>query len=1817
MFDQTKSSIPYGTNGSPRNVLPSRSSALESKISNLGGSNSSALMPSVELMTEKSSNLTSSPTNPNPHPYAKRYQLVSSPKAAQSLSQRLPSQGQLSPYTLSVLPSVGPSASPSPSTGASLRGNSSFFSASLGPVNSNSVPTAKGVSSLANTPNTLATNTGGSSVASLNGSNVGFGFPHRPLLKELSPTGLVHHSPMYTLRSPNRSSGSVNSAGIAGHQSSAGPSSLDEKAGSPPSSRGAGGRVVPLPLAFDSSNAGALLGAAQLRNGSGSGLLSGSRRNMSDTTAPPSPLRLGGASNSGHGSLNRIPSLSKVTSMGGSNEGSSDGITNPAPSSSKIGCNAAQAPMHSTNILSSATESMASSGFEVACPNGQSQAPPPTVSSFVGNFYATVAGTSSNLPTSCVYAEDHSSAPTVSFPHVPSPPLRIQGSATAQPWRLQHAQYIRSRQSSPDSNEVNVPVVEGSRPETGNVGINPSPNQHPLILGTQQEGGPSPAGGRNIFSGSASSSVKPLARHSRHGSTSPVLFAFELPLGNTPHQKRVGSAYSSLRSRSQSRGPYCLPVPSTRRTSSALMAPTNRTGISPSAAPLTCLTTTVSTLGHSPLATPAVLDHAADESEFSILVAAQANSASVAAHTEATSNVSGSVSRTSSCCTDTTNATSSLSPRIAVDGSSVTLSDPSGSPNSAAASPAQRRGMVPRHLGIGGGYLGSDMIHRTNTTTSQGSSTHYYRGMEMYQASMEDLMTLGHNIMANVTASGSGFVMGAGVGMIPHHSSELDPVAGGDTVRVSTSAAPTPTAGEGIPIHLKGRSTSAGRRLGGNVVFLEREKVETGYEEGLGIGRSRTSSTMTSGSATVQSSFNAGQHSPSPHSQGSASNLVHISGRKRSTGDIESSYNSARAQRTVSDMSMLGMADPSRLVRNDARKSIITKNAERLVDDADIESINNYMFEQKISSTKASTVYLAYDPVGDCRYAIKVLPRMALTNGWDSAAVSRVNSRTTPVPSVSVPSEPQSARRMTVDRQDLEAISARQLPSIATTPREGPFDSASAQRSGAYTSPFGGMPLSAAGYATVPAPPLSAKPTFVGSDIIHLDPVLEKRCREVAIMKEANCIYIVRLHEAILDPKHRYMYLVMEYVDGGRILKPSTDEAYQYERLHQLKAVRYAKQLITGLTFLHVKGIVHRDIKPENVLLDMTNDHVKLTDFGVSETVKEGTKIHPTSGGYSVAGTPMFLAPEAFGTEPFDVMPLDVWAFGVTVYALATGNLPFKGGSIEEVGHSVRTTTPVFPDSMHPALKTMCKRCLVKDPQKRITMGQLWYACLLPQDREAVGKQIPSESRSFFEIKRPPKAAPLVTNRGSLAVSNNAQSPLRKRSKRSSSRKENDVPCVSDAVARAARDLAAANTSNRLPPQLSAMTSSTSSEKVPEIFRSGTHPFNNEVTASNVALDVLSEDSQDTEDRVRKGEKIILNGVVSLSSDEGDAPRRSSTAMKDREEVNEVVASTHIKGEGLTSPDQTEITLLSRSGHNTVDSIFVVSPPDEPSPEASPKLFRQMTAEELDFAIPSALRDDASPTHTDDRRESMWSDNELSANDLGNGSFNFSSTAEMAAALASDWAASTTEFSGGLEGFVNGSFAFAAVAELLKINEPKVEVTDAHLAGAFVFAQPSTSSQTPRWTPESRANLSHHQHMETPSVSRVPSGLTGHKMVSTTDTTPRTRNSSIPPVAVGLSTAIAEYEAESNPMHGADIPLTPNSSRPAPVAFLHSPSPSLFTPRLNGTQTVPPSEMASPESFVPRSGNSTYPPLPLGVTLDSPTEAVVPPLRIPLADEGR
>ncbi|KAI9313408.1 kinase-like domain-containing protein [Dichotomocladium elegans] len=205
----------------------------------------------------------------------------------------------------------------------------------------------------------------------------------------------------------------------------------------------------------------------------------------------------------------------------------------------------------------------------------------------------------------------------------------------------------------------------------------------------------------------------------------------------------------------------------------------------------------------------------------------------------------------------------------------------------------------------------------------------------------------------------------------------------------------------------------------------------------------------------------------------------------------------------------------------------------------------------------------------------------------------------------------------------------------------------------------------------------------------------QRTVREMAMMQLLRHPHICQLKEWISEGDLYYMFL--EYVDGGQLL----DYIIQHGKLREKQARKFARQIASALDYCHRNSIVHRDLKIENIMLTRTED-VKIIDFGLSN-------VYSPKGLLSTfCGSLYFAAPELLRARPYIGPEVDVWSFGVVLYVLVCGRVPFDDTNLPALHAKIKAgQVDAYPDHLSKDCVDLLMRILTVDPKRRITLPQI------------------------------------------------------------------------------------------------------------------------------------------------------------------------------------------------------------------------------------------------------------------------------------------------------------------------------------------------------------------------------------------------------------------------------------------------------------------------------------------------------------------------------
>ncbi|XP_039748992.1 probable serine/threonine-protein kinase drkD isoform X3 [Pararge aegeria] len=186
-----------------------------------------------------------------------------------------------------------------------------------------------------------------------------------------------------------------------------------------------------------------------------------------------------------------------------------------------------------------------------------------------------------------------------------------------------------------------------------------------------------------------------------------------------------------------------------------------------------------------------------------------------------------------------------------------------------------------------------------------------------------------------------------------------------------------------------------------------------------------------------------------------------------------------------------------------------------------------------------------------------------------------------------------------------------------------------------------------------------------------------------------NHPYLCHLFATFQTDSH--LFFVMEYLNGGDLMF----HIQQSGRFPEVKARFYAAEIVSGLKFLHKRGIVYRDLKLDNILLDF-DGHVRIADFGMCKL-----QIYLDKTADTFCGTPDYMAPEIIKGIKYN-QTVDWWSFGVLLYEMLIGQSPFSGCDEDELFWSICNEMPSYPRFLSPESLSILTRLLDKDARTRL-----------------------------------------------------------------------------------------------------------------------------------------------------------------------------------------------------------------------------------------------------------------------------------------------------------------------------------------------------------------------------------------------------------------------------------------------------------------------------------------------------------------------------------
>jgi len=211
-------------------------------------------------------------------------------------------------------------------------------------------------------------------------------------------------------------------------------------------------------------------------------------------------------------------------------------------------------------------------------------------------------------------------------------------------------------------------------------------------------------------------------------------------------------------------------------------------------------------------------------------------------------------------------------------------------------------------------------------------------------------------------------------------------------------------------------------------------------------------------------------------------------------------------------------------------------------------------------------------------------------------------------------------------------------------------------------------------------------------------------------------------HPAVMKvltvPDRSQVYMVMEWVEG-RLLRSILKEE---KKLSQERATRITISLCEALEYIHSQGVVHRDLKPENIMV-APDDSIKLIDFGIAG--QQGARRLTFAKLSNLMGTPDYISPEQVKGKRGDGRS-DIYAAGVMLYEMLTGEVPFKGPNPFAIMNDRLLNYPVPARELNPEITPQMQeiiyRAIERDPSNRYARARDFASDLEHQDQVGVSE---------------------------------------------------------------------------------------------------------------------------------------------------------------------------------------------------------------------------------------------------------------------------------------------------------------------------------------------------------------------------------------------------------------------------------------------------------------------------------------------------------------
>ncbi|HEY6293954.1 MAG TPA: tetratricopeptide repeat protein, partial [Terriglobia bacterium] len=218
---------------------------------------------------------------------------------------------------------------------------------------------------------------------------------------------------------------------------------------------------------------------------------------------------------------------------------------------------------------------------------------------------------------------------------------------------------------------------------------------------------------------------------------------------------------------------------------------------------------------------------------------------------------------------------------------------------------------------------------------------------------------------------------------------------------------------------------------------------------------------------------------------------------------------------------------------------------------------------------------------------------------------------------------------------------------------------------------------------------------LVRPELTNETQVMQRFKQELLLASRVSHKNVLRIHD--LGDVNGLKFISMAYIDGEDL----HHVLETHGRMAADEAVDIAQQLCGALQAAHGEGVIHRDLKPQNILIDHSGN-AYISDFGLAKSLEASSAMMTRTG--ALLGTPRYMSPEQVEGKPADHRS-DLYALGLIMYEMVTGDLPFTGDSVYQVMYQRLREDPKDPKLVNPDvpnyLSRVIMRCLERDPERR------------------------------------------------------------------------------------------------------------------------------------------------------------------------------------------------------------------------------------------------------------------------------------------------------------------------------------------------------------------------------------------------------------------------------------------------------------------------------------------------------------------------------------